>query len=76
MNRTIPQREEGEAAVDALGLACQLLCIMNIVAVVGIVTRRCNGVANKPPLFFSFKTITSYKNSGSKPVKTLSVVAK
>jgi hypothetical protein len=43
--------------------------------VVGILTRCCNGVTNKP-LFFSFKTITSYKNSGSKPGKTLSVVTK
>jgi hypothetical protein len=37
---------------------------------VGIVKRWCNGVTNEQ-LFFSFKTITSYKSNGSKPVKNV-----
>jgi hypothetical protein len=39
-------------------------------AVVGIVTRCCNGVTNNP-LFLSLKTIASNKNSGSKPVNNV-----
>jgi hypothetical protein len=38
------------------------------VPVVDIVTQCCNGVSNQQ-LFFWLKTITSYENSGSKPVK-------
>jgi hypothetical protein len=44
-------------------------------AVVGIVTRRHNGVTNWP-LPILFKTITSYKSSGFTLLKALSVVKK
>jgi hypothetical protein len=43
--------------------------------VVGIVTRRHNGVTNWP-LPILFKTITSYKSSGFTLLKALSVVKK
>jgi hypothetical protein len=46
-----------------------------LLAVVGIVTRRHNGVTNWP-LPILFKTITSYKSSGFTLLKALSVVKK
>jgi hypothetical protein len=48
---------------------------LHLTAVVGIVTRRHNGVTNWP-LPFLFKTITSYKSSGFTLLKALSVVKK